>query len=154
RRRRGQLQPPPRPHCHHGFPHRRLTLPTEEFHMPQPPATYRTMVLVDAVGFTQPDRTVIHQVAVRSGLSAALNRAFTEAGVDWGACYHEARRDGMIVLVPADVPANVLAGRMLERLVPAVQEHNAVHVVEASIRLRVVLLSGQVRFEAEGAAGG
>ena len=49
-----------------------------------------------------------------------------------------------MILVPADVPAVVLADELLDRILAALREHNAVHVREASIQLRIVLHSGQV----------
>jgi hypothetical protein len=58
-----------------------------------------------------------------------------------------------MILVPADVPAVVLADELLDRIVAALREHNAVHVREASIQLRIVLHSGQVERDAAGVAG-
>ena len=111
------------------------------------------MVLVDVAGFTRPDRTLTHQVAVREGLYRVLEEAFAKARVDWSACYHEDRGDGVMILVPADVSAVVLADELLHRIVAALREHNAVHVREASIQLRIVLHSGQVERDAAGVAG-
>src|SRR5215471_7545460 len=105
--------------------------------------TTRTIVLVDVASFTHPDRTMTHQHAVRTGLYRALTEAFTEARVDWSRCYHEDRGDGVMILVPADVPAIALADPLLDRLVAALREHNAIHAPEASVRLRLVLHSGQ-----------
>jgi hypothetical protein len=121
--------------------------------MPQPLAMYWTMVLVDVASFTRPDRTRAHQTAVHDGLYVVLKQAFAEARIDWAACYNEDRGDGVMILVPAEVPAVVLADQLLERLVAALREHNAIHVPEASIRLRLVLHSGQVRLDAAGAVG-
>jgi hypothetical protein len=121
--------------------------------MPQSLAMHQTMVLVDVASFTHPDRTLAHQRAVRDGLYMVLKEAFAEAGVDWAACYNEDRGDGAMILVPADVPALVLASQLLDRLVAALREHNAIHVHEASIRLRLVLHSGQVQRDEAGVAG-
>ncbi|MFL6123195.1 MAG: hypothetical protein ACJ73U_26680, partial [Actinophytocola sp.] len=121
--------------------------------MPQPLAMYWTMVLVDVANFTHPGRTRAHHAAVHDGLYKVLNKAFTEARIDWAACHREDRGDGVMILVPADVPAVVLADQLLERLVAALREHNAIHVPEASIRLRLVLHSGQVLLDEKGAVG-
>jgi class 3 adenylate cyclase len=51
------------------------------------------------------------------------------------------------------VPALVLANQLLDRLIAALREHNAIHVHEASIRLRLVLHSGPVQRDETGVAG-
>jgi hypothetical protein len=111
------------------------------------------MVLVDVAGFTRPDRTLTHQVAVREGLYKVLEEAFEKARLDWSSCYHEDRGDGVMILVSADVPAVVLADELLDRIVAALRDHNAVHVREASMQLRIVLHSGQVEHDKTGVAG-
>jgi hypothetical protein len=121
--------------------------------MPQVLATHHTFVLVDVASFTHPDRTLAHQTAVRAGLYKALTEAFTEAGIDWAVCYREDRGDGVMILVPGEVPAAVVADRLLDRLVAALREHNAMHVAEAGIRLRLALHSGQVRGDDSGVVG-
>lgn len=121
--------------------------------MPQPLAMHRTIVLVDVASFTDESRTRAHQTAVHDGLYVVLKQAFAEARIDWAACHVEDRGDGVMILVPAEVAAVVLADRLLERLLAALREHNAIHVPEASIRLRLVLHSGQVRLDASGAVG-
>lgn len=117
------------------------------------PTTNRTIVLVDVASFTHPDRRMPHQTAVREGLYKALEEAFTEAHVDWNSCYHEDRGDGVMILVPSEVSVVALADPLLDRLVAALREHNAIHVPEASIRLRLLLHFGQVRLDSSGASG-
>lgn len=122
--------------------------------MPQPlAAMHWTMVLVDVASFTSPDRTLAHQAAVRAGLHMRLKEAFTEAGVDWDACFHEDWGDGAMILVPAGLPPVVLADQLLHRLVAALRQHNAIHAREASIQLRLVLHSGQIRMDGTGVVG-
>ena len=67
--------------------------------------------------------------------------------------HHEDRGDGVMILVPAEIPAIMLADQLLERIVAALREHNAVHSHEASIQSRVALHSGQVSFDGAGAPG-
>lgn len=115
--------------------------------------TNRTIVLVDVASFTHPNRTMIHQTAVRTGLYKALRGAFAEVGVDWDACHHEDRGDGVMILVPSDVPTIYLADPFLNRILASLREHNAIHAPEAAIRLRLVLHAGQVRLDSDGASG-
>jgi hypothetical protein len=111
------------------------------------------MVLVDVAGFTGKERMLIHHMAVRKGLYAVLEEAFTKARLDWSACYYEDRGDGAMILVPPDVQAVVLADDLLDRIVSALRDHNEVHAREASIQLRLVLHSGQVEKDENGVAG-
>jgi hypothetical protein len=77
--------------------------------MPQPlAAMHWTMVLVDVASFTHPNRTMVRQTVVRTGLYMRLKAALAEAGIDWDACYHEDRGDGVLILVSAHVPPMVL----------------------------------------------
>lgn len=111
------------------------------------------MVLVDVAGFTRDERRLIHQLAVREGLYKVLEEAFTRARIDWSSCYSEDRGDGVMILVPPDVPAVVLADDLLDRIVSALRDHNEVHAREASIQLRLVLHAGQVERDKAGVAG-
>ena len=45
------------------------------------------MVLVDVAGFTRPDRTLTHQVAVREGLYKVLEEASRRRGSTGRTCY-------------------------------------------------------------------
>jgi hypothetical protein len=121
--------------------------------MPQSLATHQTMVLVDVVSFTHPDRTLAHQRAVHNALYTVLEEAFAEAGVDWAACYTEDRGDGAMILVPADVPPGILADKLLDRLVAALRAYNAIHADKASMRLRLALHSGPVERNGTHATG-
>ena len=89
-----------------------------------PPALHRTILCVDVEGFGDPRRTNPHRVAVRTGLYRSLRVAFTRAGVEWEACYREDRGDGVLVLVPPEVPKNLLVGSVPLELVAALGEHN------------------------------
>lgn len=110
------------------------------------------MVLVDVAGFTR-NRTLAHQKAVRNGLYKVLEEAFDKSQVGWSNCYHEDRGDSVMVLVSPDVSAVVLADELLDRIHSALREHNAVHIREATIQLRVVLHSGQVERDPAGVVG-
>jgi hypothetical protein len=118
------------------------------------PAVYHTIVAVDMADFTHPDRTDFHQAAMRKGLDEALETAFDTAGVGWAACDIEDRGDGKFILIPAAIPKSVifeqLPGLMLQGLI----RHNALHVAEARIQLRMAVHSGEVVTDASGRVGG
>jgi hypothetical protein len=110
------------------------------------------MVLVDVAGFTR-DRTLTHQKAVRDGLYKVLEEAFDKSQVGWSNCYHEDRGDSVMILVSPEVSAVVLADELLDRIHSALREHNAIHIREASIQLRIVLHSGQIEHDPAGVVG-
>lgn len=76
------------------------------------PAAHRSIVCVDVEGFGDRRRTNADQVAVRDGLYGALREAFARSGVRWEDCYREDRGDGVLVLVPPQVPKTVLVARV------------------------------------------
>ena len=76
------------------------------------PAAHRAIVCVDVEGFGDQRRTTADQVAVREGLYGALGGAFARSGVRWADCYREDRGDGVLVLVPPQVPKAVLVTRV------------------------------------------
>ena len=67
-------------------------------------AVHRTIVVVDIERFGDRDRTNQNQLAIREGLYQALRDAFHHAGIPWTNDSHEDRGNGVLVLVPADVP--------------------------------------------------
>ncbi|MGH3899073.1 MAG: hypothetical protein ACRDTA_12670 [Pseudonocardiaceae bacterium] len=114
---------------------------------------HQTIVVVDVARFTDPARTAHHQLAVREGLYNVLKGAFTEAGLDLGACTVEDRGDGKLILMPPEIDNGRLADQLPGRLVAGLRRHNAVHSAEAAIKLRVALHAGEVRQDGQGAVG-
>lgn len=122
--------------------------------MAQPvPALRHAIAVVDVEGFSDPARSELHQDAVRRGLYEALDVAFCEAGTDMTACTVEDRGDGAVILVPPTVPERLLVDQFPRRLVSALLRHNAVAAHLATIRLRLALHAGPVRFDARGLGG-
>ncbi len=118
-----------------------------------PYAVHRTILAVDVEKFGDPSRTNVHQVSVREGLYGALHRSFACSGVPWNACHAEDRGDGALILIPPQVPKNLLAAAVPAELVAALAEHNATAVRQARIRLRAVVHAGEVHLDDYGAAG-
>jgi tetratricopeptide (TPR) repeat protein len=118
-----------------------------------PYAVHRTILAVDVEKFGDPSRTNVHQVSVRKGLYGALHRSFACSGIPWNACHAEDRGDGALILIPPQVPKNLLAAAVPAELAAALAEHNATAARQARIRLRAVVHAGEVRLDDYGAAG-
>ena len=118
-----------------------------------PPAVHRTIACVDVEAFTDRRRTNLHQVAVREALYKSLRAAFARSGVSWDACYHEDRGDGVLILVPPEVPKNLLVANVPLDLVSELADYNSTHDVEARIRLRMAVHAGEVIHDRHGVAG-
>ena len=118
-----------------------------------PSAVHRTIVCVDVEGFSDRRRANPDQVAVRSGLYGSLQAAFARSGIPWDLCYREDRGDGVLILVPPEVPKNRLVAHVLHELVAALAGHNSTHDAEAQIRLRMVIHAGEIVQDEYGVAG-
>jgi hypothetical protein len=116
-------------------------------------AVHHSIVLVDVEGFGVRHRTRAHQGAIRHGLYQALQLAFTRSRIGWDDCYREDRGDGVLILVPAQVPKTVLATGVPGELAAAVRAHNQVHDRNARMRLRLALHGGEVLHDAHGVTG-
>ena len=119
---------------------------------PGPPRrpVHRSIVVVDVEGFGDERRASWHQVAVRDGLHRAMENAFDHAGIPWADCDHEDRGDGVFVLVPADVPKELLAVSLPPALVAELDRHNGTHDPPEQIRLRMAVHAGEVRYDRHG----
>jgi hypothetical protein len=115
-------------------------------------AVHRAILCVDVERFGDRRRTHPHQVTIRSGLYDALRTAFARSGVSWTDCYHEDRGDGALILVPPDVPKNLLAVSVPRELAAALVEHNQAHDRRAWIRLRLAIHAGEIHNDAYGVA--
>jgi hypothetical protein len=113
-------------------------------------ATHCTIVVVDVVGFGDYRRNNANQVRVRRGLYAALQYAFDAADVPWDRSRREDRGDGVLILVPADVPKALLVDRLPETLAVALHAHNKCHPAEEQIRLRLALHAGEIYHDEHG----
>jgi transcriptional regulator with XRE-family HTH domain len=114
------------------------------------PAVHRTIVCVDVEGFGDRERTNPHQAEVRKGLYRALERAFVHTGVAWQDYKPGDRGDGVLILVPPQVPKCVLVTDVLPELAAALRDHNQGRDVRSQIRLRVALHAGEVIYDSYG----
>lgn len=116
-------------------------------------AVHRTIVVVDVEGFGDQDRTNAHQVVIRDGLYRVLREAFGRAGISWDSCDHEDRGDGVLVLIPAEVPKGLLVESLPFAMVTGLRRHNGAHPPPEHIRLRMALHAGEVRYDEHGVTG-
>lgn len=112
-----------------------------------------TIVLIDIADFTSPLRTSAHHKVLHAALYEVLKTAFAEVGIDWDRCHVEDRGDGAMILVPADVPKGLLVDPLPDRLLAALRRHNALHVPEAAMQLRMVFHFGEINENPSGADG-
>jgi hypothetical protein len=117
------------------------------------PAVHRSIVCVDVEEFGDRRRTNPHQIAVRDGLYNALRMSFDNSEVRWDGCYREDRGDGVLVLVPSEVPKHLLASSLPREVIKALAEHNRTRERLARIRLRLALHAGEVHYDEHGVAG-
>jgi class 3 adenylate cyclase len=99
---------------------------------------------------TNRDRVVIHE-AMYAAVRTALKRV---------KYYHEDRGDGVLVLVPPEVPKGRLVSNLLARLEAALGMHNAAmerqnasRAAATQVRLRVAVHAGEVTFDGHGVVG-
>jgi class 3 adenylate cyclase len=116
-------------------------------------AVHRTIAVVDVEGFGDRRRTNTDQVTVRDGLYRVMRTAFGRAGISWDDCDREDRGDGVLVLVPAEVPKGLLAEQLPFALVTGLCGHNGAHQGPEQIRLRMALHAGEVRYDQHGVTG-
>lgn len=113
-------------------------------------AVHRSILVADIAGFTSPSRTMIHQLAVHDGLYDVLQGAFKESGLDWDACELQGTGDGVLVLLPPELPKSRLVDGFPTRLIARLHRYNAVHSAEARVQLRVAVHAGEVHHTPQG----
>jgi hypothetical protein len=111
---------------------------------------HRSIIVVDVEGFGDERRTNWHQVAVRDGLYRTMQEAFDHAGIPWADCDHEDRGDGVFVLIPPDVPKELLVESLPPALVTALDRHNSTHKAPEQMRLRMALHAGEISYDEHG----
>ena len=127
-------------------------------HQPLPQAvtnlpTHRSIVVVDVVSFTRPDRDNVDQLAIRAALYETLRDAFEDSGIPWRQTVREDRGDGVLIFVSAEVSKVLLLGPMPARLAELLERGNTGRSVRQRFRLRVVVHAGEVHHDAHGYAG-
>ncbi|MFE9745931.1 hypothetical protein ACFYOT_13570 [Saccharothrix saharensis] len=114
-------------------------------------AVHRTVLVVDVSAFS--GRPLTPQKEIRLGLYAALETAFVDSGLKWSAVDHEDRGDGVLVLVPPDVPKSRVVDGVPHGLLGQLRRYNATRNEDAQIRLRMAITAGEVQYDEEGVVG-
>src|ERR1700727_634301 len=83
-------------------------------------AVHRTILVFDIEQSNHPMRTNRDRVVIHEAMYAAVRTALKRVKY-----YHEDRGDGVLVLVPPDVPKGRLVSNLLARLEAALGMHNA-----------------------------
>lgn len=117
------------------------------------PAVHRTILVADVERFSDPKRGNRHQVAVRQGLYRSVQSAFRSSHIPWADCYHEDRGDGLMVLVPPEIPKGLFVEILPAELATVLAEYNRLHPAEEQIRLRMALHAGELTFDDYGVTG-
>ena len=119
-------------------------------------AVHRTIVVVDIAESSR--RTNDDQLVIREAMYGALATAFKWN--DWLRCYHEDRGDGVLILVPPEIPKARLVTRLPDRLEAALARHNSAveerggeRAAAAQVRLRIAVHAGEVTFDKHGVVG-
>lgn len=115
------------------------------------PAVHRTVLVVDMERFGDRRRTNPHRVVARDGMYRALERAFDQTHIRWGKCYRDDCGDGVVVLVPAEIPKGLFVDVLPAALAETLCEHNRSHRPEERVRLRMALHAGEVTYDDHGA---
>ncbi|VVJ19913.1 Uncharacterised protein [Amycolatopsis camponoti] len=116
-------------------------------------AVHRTIVAVDVAGYGDIRRTSTHRLVLRHALYQALRRAFADSGLPWKDCRRLDCGDGVLVLVPPEIPKGPTAASLPRALVHGLQRHNALHWPEERLRLRMALHAGEVVHDEYGVTG-
>jgi tetratricopeptide (TPR) repeat protein len=117
------------------------------------PALHKAILGVDIEGFADRRRTNLDQIVVRNALYRCLRTAFARSIIPWDECYHEDRGDGALILVPPEVPKNLLVTRFPQELSVALSSHNEISGAESRVRVRVVVHAGEVHRDGYGVVG-
>ena len=118
-------------------------------------AVHRTILVFDIEQSNHPMRTNRDRVVIHEAMYAVVRTVLGRAKY-----YHEDRGDGVLVLVPPEVPKGRLVSNLLARLEAALTRHNtamdrqnATRAAATQVRLRVAVHAGEVTFDGHGVVG-
>ena len=113
--------------------------------VPGPP-THATLLVADVERFSSRDGT--EQMRTREAMYDEFQDAFTEQS--WAACVHEDRGDGLLVVIPQQIPKAAVLGEILPRLETALGRRRR---GDPLLRMRIAVHAGDVSFDEHGIGG-
>jgi class 3 adenylate cyclase len=118
-------------------------------------AVHRTILVFDIEQSNHPMRTNQDRVVIHEARYAAVRTALKRLEY-----YHEDRGDGVLVLIPPEVPKGRLVSNLLARVEAALARHNAAmdrqgacRAAATQVRLRIAVHAGEVTFDSHGVVG-
>jgi hypothetical protein len=112
-----------------------------------------TVVYTDIAGFSSRVRDERDRIEVRRAMYAALRESFQGAGIPWDACCSEDRGDGVLIVVPPEMPTAAVIDPMTTLLAARLRRHNHRSSEAVRIQLRVAVDVGPVAPDPPGLSG-
>lgn len=110
------------------------------------PPMHATLLVADIERFSSRDGT--EQMRTREAMYGEFQDAFTEQS--WAACVHEDRGDGLLVVIPQQIPKAAVLGEILPRLESALGRRRR---GDPLLRMRIAVHAGDVSFDEHGIGG-
>ncbi|HEX6468299.1 MAG TPA: Crp/Fnr family transcriptional regulator [Streptosporangiaceae bacterium] len=120
---------------------------------PMPSGLNCSIFYVDVAEFGALHRDESDRQVVRKRLYEILRQVFDRSGVRWDVCHHEDRGDGVLVVVPPELPTRSVADPLLALLAAELRRHNRRASAAVRIQLRAALHVGPVTWDGEGVNG-
>ncbi|MFG2001402.1 hypothetical protein ACGFNU_19855 [Spirillospora sp. NPDC048911] len=108
---------------------------------------------MDVAGFASHTRDDDDRRFVRETIFRMLEQAFSSSGLRLPDYYREDRGDGVLIIVPPDVPTRTVVDPMLARLETELRRHNQRAAAPVRIQLRAALHVGPVVGDLHGVFG-
>ena len=112
-----------------------------------------TVFAVDVASFARKDRDDDIRAHIHQSLYRMLEKAFDNWGIPWAKCSIEDLGDGALIVIPQEIPADGLIGRLPEHLRGMVRMHNRLSTPAAGIQLRAAVHIGPVEHDRHGFVG-
>jgi len=109
------------------------------------------MFAVDIAGYTDRDEEI--QLHLRGALYDMLRSAFDASGIPWTRCQRQDRGDGVLIIIPPDIPPHCLVSPLLGQLGNQLRSHNRIVTASAQMQLRSATHLGSVYRDGHGFAG-
>ncbi|MHC3460708.1 nucleotidyl cyclase domain-containing protein [Streptomyces flavovirens] len=113
---------------------------------PASPPAHATLLVADIERFSSRDGA--DQMRTREAMYGEFRAAFTEPV--WSSCLHEDRGDGLLVVLPQQIPKSVVLGEFVPRLDAALGRRRR---SDPLLRMRIAVHAGDVHFDEHGIGG-